>query len=233
MRRGLRGGIFGLVLVSAAGAAAMASPTASAAQPTNPGLTASGQVVGKLESGRNLTVTVSVVEQQGWQAITAIDIALILRGRTLDRVTLDPAHAILTVTGADQPEAAGLGGVISGAFFRVDASEVGLEARGTRFRTTIPITLLADPPAGARLYYEVSDRSFNSTGLRPLGSPAPRATGFSWGTLVVAALVALLAGGFLGSVFQSKRRPPQRLSVYGAVQRGLDRERSAQPGSGP
>jgi hypothetical protein len=38
--------------------------------------------------------------------------------------------------------------------------------------------------------------------------------------------VALLAGGFVGNLVASRRRPPQRLSIYGSIQQRIEQERA-------
>ena len=54
----------------------------------------------------------------------------------------------------------------------------------------------------------------------------PETGGITWGTVIAAILVALLAGGFVGNVFASRRRPPQRLSIYGSIQQRIEQERA-------
>jgi hypothetical protein len=55
--------------------------------------------------------------------------------------------------------------------------------------------------------------------------------GLDWGTVLTVTVVAVLVGAFLGNLFASRRRPPPRLSVYGAMQRRIDEERSSAPGA--
>ena len=50
--------------------------------------------------------------------------------------------------------------------------------------------------------------------------------GITWGTVLTAVFVALVAGGLVGNVFASHRRTPARPSVYGTIQRRIDAERS-------
>jgi hypothetical protein len=61
------------------------------------------------------------------------------------------------------------------------------------------------------------------------GFAEPEGEGLTWGTVVTAAVAALLAGALVGNLFASRRRPPPRLSVYGSIQRRLDAERSEAP----
>ncbi len=52
--------------------------------------------------------------------------------------------------------------------------------------------------------------------------PRPRAAGITWETVIALIAAALFAGGFIGNVFASKRRPAPRASVYDAVQRRVE-----------
>ena len=61
------------------------------------------------------------------------------------------------------------------------------------------------------------------------GLTEQRSGGVGWGTLVTIAVLTLLVGAFLGNLVASRRRSAPRLSVYGAIQRQLDAERSAGP----
>jgi hypothetical protein len=209
----------------------LASPPASAATSKPQPLRVTGHVSGNIAAGVTTTVTISAHDEHGWQTISEIDVELQLRGRTLDQVTLDPSHLTINVLGADQPQAAGLGGTVRGAFFQVNASAVGLSAKGNDFNVVLPIRLVAAPPPDARMYLAASDATLNEVGPIPLGPPTPAKGGFSWGTLLTAVIVALLAGGFFGGVFANRRRPPARPSVYTAVRRRLDHER--EPAAGP
>ena len=57
----------------------------------------------------------------------------------------------------------------------------------------------------------------------------PEGGGISWGTVITAVLIALLAGGFVGNIFASRRRPPVRASIYGSIQRKIDEEAGSSP----
>lgn len=187
-------------------------------------------MTGTLARARTVTVTVSAHDGHGWQSLTEVDVELRLRGVTLDRVTLDPAHVTISMPGFAQPQAPGLGGTLRGGFLQVDTADVGLSARGNDFKAVIPIEVIAALPPQARLSFTVTDAFSNSVGPAPLGTPAPSGGGFSWGTLLLAMAAALFAGGFVGNLYASRRRPPQRLSVYAAVQRRLADESSEQDG---
>ena len=216
------------VLVLAALGPVLASAQAEAVSAPR-GLRASGQVTGRLANGKGVVVRISAHDRHGWQAVSDMDVELLLDGYVLDQITLDPPHLSISVAGGS-PQAVGLGGAARGPFLEVNAKAVGLSARGDELRVVLPITLVASPPADARLYYAVSDTSLNSVGPSPLGTPAPPGGSFSWGTLIAAVLVALFAGAFVGGLFTSKRRAPPRYSIYSSVQRGIDLGREGATG---
>ena len=63
--------------------------------------------------------------------------------------------------------------------------------------------------------------------VSPQATPAQDAGGgFSWGTLGAVVAAALFAVGFVGYLFRSHRRQPERFSVYEAIRRRIDQERS-------
>ncbi len=66
-------------------------------------------------------------------------------------------------------------------------------------------------------------------GRGPRTLAEPEGGGITWGTVVALIAAALFAGGFVGNMFASKRRPPARASVYDAVQRRLDDQAGSRP----
>jgi hypothetical protein len=80
-------------------------------------------------------------------------------------------------------------------------------------------------PEGARFLLTVVD-DFGASAEVTRTLAEPQTGGITWGTVIAAILVALLAGGFVGNVFASRRRPPQRLSIYGSIQERIEQERA-------
>jgi hypothetical protein len=189
-------------------------------------LTATGTVTGELKPGQTLQVHLVVTHTDGWQKIEEVDIDLLLRGVPLERVVVDPTHVSVVIDGKAGPAQLGQSAVLTGNFLSLNAGSVGLSAKGDQLTLTIPMRVRGDPPAGARLTYQAKGFDLTSTQVRALTPPAESGTGFSWGTLAVAAAAALFAGSFLGGTFASRRRPAPRPSVYATVQRRLDEERS-------
>jgi hypothetical protein len=60
-------------------------------------------------------------------------------------------------------------------------------------------------------------------GLAATTSPPAHSGGsdLTWGTLVVAVVAAIFAGGFLGNMYASNRLRPPTVSVYGIIEQRL------------
>lgn len=189
-------------------------------------LTANGTVTGDLRSGQAVQIRLVVRHSAGWQRVEEVEIDLELRGVPLERVVIDPTNVSVLIEGKAGPSALGEPELLNGTFLSLNAGSVGLSAKGQRLTLTVPMQVRGDPPGGARLAYQARGFDLTATPRRALTPPVESHQGFSWGTLAVAAAAALFAGSFLGSTFASRRRPPPRPSVYAAVERRLEGERS-------
>jgi hypothetical protein len=205
--------------------AALAPGSSAAAASASP-LSASGSVTGTLQAGRSVQVRLTVRHTGGWQQVSEVEIDLDLRGRPLEQLVIDPTHDAVVLAGEAGPAALGEHLTFTGVYFVLNPAAITLTARGQRISLSIPIRIRTDPPPAARLTLQA--RGFDVTQTRPIGLTAPvhSSGGFSWGTLAAAIAGALFAGGFLGGLFASRRRPPARPSIYAAVQRRLEQERS-------
>ena len=212
--------VFALVALASLAGRATASPAAG------PALKARGTVEGSLNTSSTLQVRLTVSQTQGWQHISSIDVDLELRHRPLDLLRFTPSASILEIVGFGPPARLGQTGLLLGAYFKIDPSKVTLTARGTTLSISAPVRLLADPPAGARLTLDARDDLGGSTGTQTLTPPVKPHSGFSWGTLGLAIALALFAGGFVGNIVSTRRRPPPRPSIYGAVQRRLEQDKA-------
>ena len=186
---------------------------------------ASGSVTGDLKAGSVATVDLKIDHSGGWQNIQSVQVALRIRGQPLDQLVFDTSDLSVSIIGDGAPASLTTPEILRGPFFSVNTKGLGLNGRGNRLELTIGIKLLADPPPGARLFYTYSANGVPTQGFKALTPPVEAKSGFSWGTLGVAILVALFAGGVVGNLFSS-RRAPQRPSVYGTIQRRLEEERA-------
>jgi hypothetical protein len=79
-------------------------------------------------------------------------------------------------------------------------------------------------PEGSRFELSVTD-DFGATVSTTKQLVEPEDGGLTWGTVATVVLVALLAGGVVGNLFASHRRPPAKMSVYGTIARRIDDDR--------
>ena len=212
-----------LVLAAVAVLGGLGAGRASAAPP----LTASGSVAGNLARGQTVQVRLEVRHADGWQKISEIELSLALRGKPLEQLVIDPTNDSVVLQGEAGPTALGEPSPFVGSYFRLDPATIAFSAKGQRLTLTVPITLGAAPPAGAKLLLQVRGFDLSKAGPIALTPPVQDASGFSWGTLALAASAALFLGGFVGGTFASRRRPPPKPSVYGTIRRRLDEERAA------
>ena len=187
-------------------------------------LTGRGTVEGDLTAGTQLHVDLRVQHAKGWQHIEGINVSLALHGSTLEQLQLFPTQSSLAIVGAGAPASLGQSTLVRGDYFAVNPAQVTLSARGRSIRLAIPIRLRIEPPPGARLEFTASAVPLASLGPKALTPPVESNSGFSWGTLGTAVLAALLLGAVVGNVVGVRRRPQQRVSVYGAVQRRITQE---------
>jgi hypothetical protein len=192
----------------------------------SPGLSGHGTVAGDLAAGNTVVVQLQIRHSGGWQHIDEVDVDLELHGSVIESLQFAPTQSSLAIVGDGAPASLGQTTKISGAYFTIDPSKVALTARGQDLRVRIPIALRNDPPPGARMTFEASAVPLDSLGPKALTPPVESSSGFSWGALGTAALAALLIGAFVGNVVGVRRRPVQRVNVYGAVQRRLSQEKS-------
>jgi hypothetical protein len=188
-------------------------------------VTHSGSVTGDLKAGNTVTVRISIRHSRGWHNVQRVVIALRLRGRALDLLLFESRDLSLSIQGDGGPVVLGQPGELEDPFLTVDTSKVALQASGNKLGLVVPIRIRSAPPAGTRLFYTYDALGAPTPGFLALTPPVEASGGFSWGTLGVAIAVALFAGGFVGNLFSSRRRP-QRPSIYASVQRRLEEERS-------
>ncbi|MGH2636228.1 MAG: hypothetical protein ACRDHU_08805, partial [Actinomycetota bacterium] len=160
----------------------------------------------------------------GWQGLHLVEAALVVDGREAERLIYEIEDTQLKV--GDQTIFAGTGATASGRYLRVSGSQVVVTTGGGNLSLHVGAEVLRAIPERASFELSVTgDRGETVSIRRGFASPEPE--GLGWGTVATAVIVALLAGGFVGNLFASRRRPPPRLSVYGTIQRRLDADRPA------
>jgi hypothetical protein len=218
-------GLLCLALAVVAGPALAQSPTAS---PTPKGPSVEGEVTGGLARGSALEFIVDATMPGGWEALHLVEIVVRSGGDELERMRYDIEDVQLKV--GDQEIVVGTGGVASGEYLRVNGSDVVVTTGAGNLSFHVTADVLKAIPEDPRFELGVVDDLGTATSVtRRLAEP-PQDGGLSWETVVTAVLVALLAGGFIGNLFASKRRPPPKVSVYGTIDRRLRAERETPTG---
>lgn len=195
---------------------------AEAQQPRR-GPRVSGSVVGELRQGDRVTFTVTAVEPRGYRELNQIRITMLLRDVPLAELTyIEDANSI-GIRGGSLLEV-GVPGTLEGSFFRFNGLDVRTEASGTKLMVTVPARVLADVPPGADFRFTaVNDSGATGVVVRHLNIEEA-GIGFGWGTVLLAVLLALFVGAFVGNLFASRRRVAPKVSVYGTIQRRLNEE---------
>ena len=212
-----------LALVAVAALGGLGGGRATAASP----LSARGSVAGNLARGQTVQIRIEVHHAGGWQQISEVELSLALRGKPLEQILIDPTNDSVVLQGEAGPAALGEPSPFVGPYFRLDPASIAFSAKGQLLTLSFPLTLRAALPEGANLTLQARGFDLSKAGPIALTAPVESASGFSWGTLALAASAALFLGGVIGGTFASRRRPPPTPSVYGAVRRRLDEERAA------
>ena len=183
----------------------------------------SGSVVGELRRGDRVTFTVTVVEPRGYRELNEIRVAMLLQGLTLSELTYVEDANSIGIRGGSLLEV-GAPGTLAGSFFQYNGLEVRTEASGRTLTLTVPARVRADVPPGANFRFTaLNDTGASGQVVRHLNIEEA-GVGFGWGTVVLAVLLALFAGAFVGNLFATRRATAPKLSVYGAIQRRLREE---------
>jgi len=225
IRRGAIGlGALAALLVAVSTSSAPANAQSATPSPAK-GPSVDGEISGSLSRGSKLSIRADATMPGGWRGLHQIDVVARSGSRALEELVYDIEDNKLTIAG--QSVITGTGSVGTGEYLRVSGADVILTTGGGNLSLQINADVIESIPDGARFDMRViSDTGETARATQSLAKPET-AGGFGWGTLVAFVAVALFAGGFIGNLFASKRRPSPRLSVYGAVQRRIDEERAA------
>lgn len=212
-------------LAQTAGPSATPTPLPS---PTPKGATVEGEVSGGLGRGATLSFTVDATMPGGWEALHEVSIVVRSGDRELERLRYDIEDVQLLL--GDHRIVVGTGGVATDEYLRVSGADVIVTTGAGNLSFKIDADVIRALPEDTRFQLGVVDDLLTPTSVTvSLADPPSRA--ITWGTVVALIAAALFAGGFVGNLFGSKRRPPARASVYSAVARRIESEREARGSS--
>jgi len=220
------------VLIVLAGSTA---PTVALAQ-TGPdggspgsGPTVSGEVTGDIVEGSALTTSVDATMPGGWEGLHLVEISARSGPEELEHIRFDIEDNQLRV--GELPIAVGTGAVAEGAYLGISGSDVILTTGAGNLSFSVDATVVRSFPEDVRFEVSVTTDDDETVTAEAERSEAA-GTGLTWGAVVAAVFVALLAGGLIGNVAASRRRPPPKVSVYGSIQRRIDDEKRSVPEHG-
>ena len=220
--------MFGASLLLAALLAVIVTAGPASAQSTSPspasGPSVNGQVSGALASGSTLTIRVDGTMPGGWEALHLLEATVTSGNQELDRLRFDIEDNKLTV--GDKDLIVGTGAAATSEYLRVSGANVIVTTGGANISFEVDAHVVKTIPEGARFVLGVVD-DFGESAEVTRSLAAPESGGITWETVIAAILIALLAGGVIGNLFASKRRPPTRLSLYGTIDQRLRAEREA------
>jgi hypothetical protein len=206
-----------VVVVAGPASAQSVSPS-----PTR-GPSVAGQVTGALGAGSTLTIHIDGTMPGGWQALHLLEASVVSGDQELDQLRFDIENNKLKV--GDQDLIVGTGATATSEYLRVSGADVVVTTGGANLSFETDARVVKAIPQDARFVLTVVD-DFGASAEVTRRLAEPETGGITWGTVIAAILVALLAGGFVGNVFASRRRPPQRLSIYGSIQQRIEQERA-------
>jgi len=193
-------------------------PAAAAQSDTGPAIR--GSVAGELVPGRQARFRATVTHPDGWRALDRVLVTLELHRVTLDEVAYGVGDGVVSLGGARA--VAGTGNALTGRFLRVDAFGITVSTGGNRLELSFPARVVRDVPEEARVRFLGEDHEGSSAEISVRTVVPGEDGGTSPATVILAAAVALLAGGYLGARVATHRRRP---SIYEAVARRITEER--------
>jgi hypothetical protein len=196
-------------------------------------LTVQGKIVGNLRKGGDVRFAIVATDPSGWFDLSTVSILLLLHEQPVQEITFEVDTSTLTTTGQPPVHFPGVAS-LPGSFLEVfhDASlakknvvelvrqtfSVSLNI-STKVREAIPGSIVVRVTAVNR------DGDVSTARVRA----AVKGGLLSWGTLALAAGVALFLGGLVGNTFTHRRYRQREPSIWDIVERRLKEQRVRPP----
>lgn len=191
--------------------------------------TVSGEVAGDIVKGSRLTLSVDATMPGGWEGLHLIEISARSGNEELQHIRFDVEDNQLRV--GELPIAIGTGAAAQSAYLRISGSDVVVTYGGANLSFSVEADVVTSFPEDVT--FRVSATTDDDVTVSAEAERSnPVGTGLTWGAVVAAVVVALLAGGLIGNISASRRRPPPKVSVYGSIRRKIDDERRSVRESG-
>ncbi len=215
-----------VVSVALAGVVGTWSSTARA-QETLP--TVEGSVTGTLRVNSRLVLQIQATATEGPRAIRQLKVGLLLHDVVLQEIVFDPEKETIGLA-EGVPVQIGTPGIVSGEFFRFSGLDVETSIQGGEMRLVVRASILNQVPPGTVYRVTAVDDDLRKVQVtRRANVPEVPAKPFPWGSVALIVAAALFAGGFVGNLFASHRRPVAAApSVYEAIRRRMSQE-TAEP----
>jgi hypothetical protein len=189
-------------------------------------LTVQGTLAGKLGKGGKVNFNIVATDPQNWTHLKSVRIVMLLRGFSIQEIEYFVSSGTIGTTGL-KPVPFG-GPPVQGSFLRIIN---GNTSRRVRQTFSITLTFWArvteSIPEGARVRLIATDQDGNASRATDR-APVSKSL-LSWGTLGLAAAVALFLGGFVGNTITSRRYRQREPSIWQIVERRLKEQRVRPP----
>jgi len=212
-----------VLATSWAPAVALAQTGPGAGSP-GPGPTVSGEVAGDIVEGSTLTLSVDATMPGGWEGLHLIEISARSGNEELQHIRYDIEDNQLRV--GQLPIAIGTGAAAQSEYLRISGTDVVVTFGGANLSFSVETSVVTSFPEDVTFRVSVTTDDDQTVTAEAERTEA-EGTGITWGTVAAVVVLALLAGGLIGNISASRRRPPPKVSVYGSVQRRIDERRSA------
>ncbi|MBA3432182.1 MAG: hypothetical protein H0U16_11980 [Actinobacteria bacterium] len=186
-------------------------------------------MTGTLRVNSQLVLRIQATAAEGPQAVRQLKVGLLLHDVVLQEIVFDPAKETI---GLPEGVAVQIGtpGIVSGEFFRFSGMDVETSINGGEMRLVVRASIVNEvPPRTVYRFTAVDDDLRKMQVTRRANVPETPAKPFPWGSVALIVAAALFAGGFVGNLFASHRRPVAAApSVYDAIRRRMSQE-TAEP----